>query len=340
MPTFSTVIPAYNCENSIAETLRSIAAQTRKCEQVIVVDDGSKDNTGEVVQNHFPWVEYVKIENSGVSVARNTGFERATGDYIALCDGDDIWHPDKLKVIENCIVDNPEINFFFHDFYLFGEGVPVDKSAVSEGSRSIFPFFRETGLRYKDMMPGVKNFKPASEEFEAATLLTGNIFQRLILGNVILPSSIVISSKLLNSLGGFDPSFRKAEETEFFLRVAKYEDLGFVTLPLAGYRIGNGGLTSNLHDLLEHGMRALYKNCVDDQQIYEKYKDTVDLAIARRYSRMASVNLRNRQRTDAWRNIMNGLRFRLFEVNLWKIFIASLLPFFVLETLSGSGKKQ
>ncbi len=340
MPTFTTVIPAYNCENSIAETLRSIEMQTRQCEQVIVVDDGSKDNTGEVVKNSFPWVEYVRIENSGVSVARNTGIERAKGEWIALCDGDDIWHPDKLKVIENCIIDNPKCSFFFHDFYLFGKDVPEDKSAVSEGARSIFPFFRETGLKYKDMMQEVKDFKPATGEFESATLLMGNIFHRMILGNVILPSSVVISSKLLNSLGGFDPSFRKAEETEFFLRVAKHENLGFVSLPLAGYRIGNGGLTSNLQDLLEHGMRALYKNCVDDQEIYAKHKDIVDLAIARRYGRMASVNLRNRHRTDAWRNIMRGLRFRLFEPNIWKILIASMLPYFVLETLSGTGKQK
>ncbi|MEJ2426991.1 MAG: glycosyltransferase family A protein, partial [Candidatus Thiodiazotropha sp.] len=108
MPTFTTVIPAYNCGTSIAQTLRSIEAQTRKCDQVIVVDDGSSDDTEAVIKASFDWVDYIKIQNSGVSVARNTGFERASGDWIALCDGDDIWHPDKLRIVEKCIEQAPD----------------------------------------------------------------------------------------------------------------------------------------------------------------------------------------------------------------------------------------
>jgi glycosyltransferase involved in cell wall biosynthesis len=339
MPTFTTVIPAYNCGTSIAQTLRSIEAQTRKCDQVIVVDDGSSDDTEAVIKASFDWVDYIKIQNSGVSVARNTGFERASGDWIALCDSDDIWHPDKLRIVENCIQQAPDCRLFFHDFYLFGEGVEDDNSAVSEGPRSIFPFFRETGLKYRDLMPQVRTFALDSDEYDSATLRSGNIFEKLILGNIILPSAVVLNAGLIASSGGFDPNFRKAEDSEFFLRLSKHEIFSYLNLPLTGYRIGNGGLTSNKSDLLDHGMKALYKNCVADKQVYAKYQDTIDLAIARRYGRMASVNLKKRNRLDAWANIQKGLRYRFSEAELWKILIASLIPYFILERMVGAGKQ-
>ena len=107
--TISVVIPAYNCERYITRSIDSVLAQTRPVDEIIIVDDGSSDNTGEVVKRYGGKVRYIRQENAGASVARNTGIEAATGDWIAFLDGDDEWLPDKIKHQTELLSRNPNL---------------------------------------------------------------------------------------------------------------------------------------------------------------------------------------------------------------------------------------
>ncbi|MGG8363830.1 glycosyltransferase family 2 protein, partial [Bacillus cereus] len=97
----SVVIPLYNTEKYIEETMQSILDQTYKNIEIVIVDDGSKDQSPSIVKNlaeKYPGqVKYVHQKNQGVSVARNTGIENASGEYIAFLDSDDLWHPTKIE---------------------------------------------------------------------------------------------------------------------------------------------------------------------------------------------------------------------------------------------------
>ncbi|MGC4044602.1 MAG: glycosyltransferase family A protein [Armatimonas sp.] len=93
----SVVIPAYNAEKTISATLSSILGQTHAPDEIIVVDDGSKDNTCAVVSQNFPQVKLLRRENGGPAAARNQGIRDATGDWIALLDADDTWLPNRLE---------------------------------------------------------------------------------------------------------------------------------------------------------------------------------------------------------------------------------------------------
>lgn len=109
----SVIIPSYNRATTIKKAVDSVLNQTMRDLEVIVVDDGSDDNTSVVIESiHDTRVRYVKQENLGACVARNTGIAEAKGEYIAFHDSDDIWHPDKLekqmKVIE---IQNADIVF-------------------------------------------------------------------------------------------------------------------------------------------------------------------------------------------------------------------------------------
>src|SRR5580692_10804378 len=87
----SVIIPTYNRADLLPYTLKAILEQIKAPHEIIVVDDGSIDNTREVVTSYDPSVKYIWIENSGDLVARNVGLRVATGNFVAFCDSDDVW---------------------------------------------------------------------------------------------------------------------------------------------------------------------------------------------------------------------------------------------------------
>lgn len=96
MPRVSVVMPSYNCAQYLAEAVDSALAQTYRDFEIVVVDDGSKDNTEEVARRYGSKIQYIKQENRGLPGARNTGIRASSGEYIALLDADDSWFPEKL----------------------------------------------------------------------------------------------------------------------------------------------------------------------------------------------------------------------------------------------------
>lgn len=115
---FSVVIPAYNASATIQEAIVSCAGQTHPPAEIIVIDDASTDDTVERIKAlNIPNLHLIQmIENGGSSVARNKGLDSATGTYIAFQDADDIWHEQKLEILDSIISSKPDIDFIYHPF--------------------------------------------------------------------------------------------------------------------------------------------------------------------------------------------------------------------------------
>lgn len=111
MPKVSVIIPAFNCEKYIGQTIESVLSQTYRNFELIVVDDGSTDNTKAIVKNYLQdsRIKYIYQDNSGVSAARNIGFAKSHGKYIAFLDSDDLWYPNKLEEQVRLLEMNKEI---------------------------------------------------------------------------------------------------------------------------------------------------------------------------------------------------------------------------------------
>ncbi len=116
----SVIVPVYNGSRYLAKTLESVLAQEYPDVEVIAVDDGSTDGSAEIIRR-FPAVRYFYQENQGVTVARNNGISRATGEYIAFIDQDDIWTPDKLAVQIDYLEKNPGTGFVLSKSRMFLE---------------------------------------------------------------------------------------------------------------------------------------------------------------------------------------------------------------------------
>ena len=184
-PTITVAIAAYNEERWIAETLDSILAQTRPAHEVIVIDDGSTDGTARELERFRDRVTVLHHPNRGLPATLNRAFAEATGDYVALCGGDDLWDPYKLEWQAEALREHPEVDVAFGHARMFG---------VVEGD-----FIRP---------PGTGVLEP--------TALARRLYER----NVLAAPSVVIRRALHARLGGFREDLA-AEDYEFWLRAVR-----------------------------------------------------------------------------------------------------------------------
>jgi glycosyltransferase involved in cell wall biosynthesis len=125
MPFFSVVIPTYNRAHLIVPTLASILKQDFQDYEVLIIDDGSTDDTEDVVEIHFPTetkIHYIRKKNEERSIARNTGFQLADGEYVVFFDSDDIMLPHYLSTLEKAIEKYPDCNFFATKYQIETQG--------------------------------------------------------------------------------------------------------------------------------------------------------------------------------------------------------------------------
>jgi GT2 family glycosyltransferase len=254
----SVVIATYNRADLLPRAVASALAQTHPPCEVIVVDDGSTDDTAERCRQFGDRIRYHRIPTGGVSAARNTGIALARGEWVALLDSDDAWVPTKLEIQLTAHRAVPAAAWSVTGCELVdgtGERRPGPQSYAGT-----FPLFREFGYEPE----GLFAHHLQRIEIEAAggghLAFHGDLFGLLFLGNVGLPSSALIRRQFFTDVGGFDPSLRVAEETEFFHRAAAAGSVIVIMSPLVRYRVAQGdSLTSSRHTvtLTEAALRSL-----------------------------------------------------------------------------------
>lgn len=201
-PLVSVIIPTYNHGEFIEEAIGSVLAQTYRNLEVLVIDDGSTDQTFETLKRFQGRLRYVFQENQGVSSARNRGIRMAWGDFIAFLDSDDAWLPEKLELQMEILMQNPSVG-------LVGCGVLfVDSSGGVE----------------KEWIP--KDYAGQEEFLEE--LRVRNVFFN--------PSCAVLRRDCFDRVGLFKERLRFGEDWDMWLRVAKTDQTDFVRKPLVKFR--------------------------------------------------------------------------------------------------------
>jgi glycosyltransferase involved in cell wall biosynthesis len=258
MPDVSVILPTYNRAEWLSGTVRSILEQTHPPAEVLIVDDGSTDDTATVCGAFPPPVRYLRQENGGVSAARNHGIREARGEWIALADSDDLWERDKLEVQLAAFAAAPGARWCASGCTVIDE---QDRPIPGrQGFERVFAVFGAA-----DRSPDAW-FARWLDRFEVEvdgrrhTCFHGDFFELLFHGNVVLPSSAVIRRDLFDDAGTFDEHFRVAEETEFFHRAAVGSAGVMVMSSLVGYRVSQAGsLTNpaNTPKLVRHALTSL-----------------------------------------------------------------------------------
>ncbi|HWS14925.1 MAG TPA: glycosyltransferase family A protein [Candidatus Methylomirabilis sp.] len=215
----SVIIPAYNRARLIPQTIDSIIEQSLHPAEIIVVDDGSTDDTETAIKRYGDKVRYIKIENSGVCKARNVGVSASNCDWIAFCDSDDLWDREKLLRQTELVRYAPEVEYCFTNF-----------KTVSNGIWSQNVKFDDAPKGYWDI-PKVK-ITPFS------FVISEPFYPNLLRFQPIFPSTIMMTKKYFHRVGGFDESFGRklTEDFEFTLRCSQESPIGVVTEPVVGIR--------------------------------------------------------------------------------------------------------
>ena len=120
-PLVTSIIPAFNREKYIAEAIESVLNQTYRNIEIIVIDDGSTDNTPRILSSYNGKIKYFLQPNSGASAARNSGISKASGDFISFLDSDDLWEKNKISLQMECFENNPGIDICLCNTKIFSE---------------------------------------------------------------------------------------------------------------------------------------------------------------------------------------------------------------------------
>jgi glycosyltransferase involved in cell wall biosynthesis len=218
------IVPSFNCGHLVTEAVESILAQTLRPEAVIVIDDGSTDDTGRRLADYRGQIQYVRQANRGVSAARNLGIERACSEFIAFLDADDVWHPRKLELQLPLLLTRPALGLL--------------------GTR-VYPWPTQVHPKVPEQ-PGEEQISPIP-------------WDRLATQNHLVTSTILIRRSIFDRTGGFDLSLQGPEDHDMWIRVAELTGVANLNLPLTGYRETPGSLSKHARRMEQGMLRILDK---------------------------------------------------------------------------------
>ncbi len=188
--TVSVIIPSYNRRHTLARAIDSVLTQQYEAHEIIVVDDGSTDDTAQWLSSHYSQVSLICQANKGVSAARNAGISSATGEWIALLDSDDCWFPQKLSTQLQLLQQQPDIRLCHSEEHWIRSG---------------------------------KRVNPMNKHQKSG----GWIFQQCLPLCAISPSASLIKKCVFDELGGFDESLPACEDYDYWLRLCSREPVAF-----------------------------------------------------------------------------------------------------------------
>ena len=270
-PLVSVIIPNYNYAHYLSQAVESVLAQTYANLEIMVVDDGSTDDSEAILRDYGNRLRWIKMQNQGVAAARNLGASRTTGELIAFLDADDFWLPEKLERQVERFLNDPELG-------LVHCGVEeIDK----EGKHLRF---RDDGL----------------EGWVARDMLFFN--RGVILGG---GSGVIVPRDEFSAIAGFDTSLSTSADWDFFYRLAVRRRVGFVSTPLLKYRVHSSNMHRNVR-AMEHDMLIAYEKAFSHGT--EEFRALRRRCYGNLHMVLAGSFFRAGQRADFARHALKSLR--------------------------------
>ncbi len=224
----SVIIPTYNRADLVVEALESVSRQTRAADEILVIDDGSTDDTRNRIETTVPSkrIRVIEQPRQGVSAARNRGIRESSGEWLAFLDSDDLWKPEKLEKQLWSLARAPHYRICYTD-----------------------EEWRKNGQW--------KNQKKKHQK------VSGHIYTRCLPLCIISPSSVVIHRTVFDRIGLFDQSLPACEDYEMWLRLTHQYPVLFLSERLIVKRAGSWTQLSNQHSLDRYRIRALNRMLAD-----------------------------------------------------------------------------
>jgi glycosyltransferase involved in cell wall biosynthesis len=300
-PIVSVIIPTYNRSNYVIQAVESVLQQTMNDFEIIVVDDGSTDDTHEKIRRFGSNVNYIRTENQGAARARNVGMKNAIGRYIAYLDSDDLYNKFKLEIQSGLLERCSEIGLVYSESSAFDEVGYFDEWHLKKYHCSAY----ERGVTYDNLFSKKQSIQETKfivdligedyPEWLNRYVYFGNIYDTYLLNLVVFTPSIMFRRSALKNVGLQEQKYGLFHDLEFVLRICKHYPVAFIDLPIYQLRYhsdqistakGQKGAINAIkkqRDLLQvlkdHGLR--------DLNYYRKNDDTINRQLARLHRAVA-----------------------------------------------------
>ncbi len=251
MALISVVIPVHNRAGLVTRAVTSVLGQSFRDFELIVVDDGSDDDTAEVLATFEEKTTVLSQSNRGVSAARNLGIRHSAGELVAFLDSDDQWLPQKLE----------------RQLASFD---PADRCFVCHTD--------EIWIRNGREVPQKKQHRKQG----------GRFFERALRLCLISPSSVIISRRLLDSVGWFDEELQAAEDYDLWLRVTAFHNVHFIPEPLVVKHGGHEGQLSNTIPAIDRFRVQAIVKILGNPDLIPEYRHAAERELARKCRILAS----------------------------------------------------
>jgi glycosyltransferase involved in cell wall biosynthesis len=337
----SAIVPTYNRAYCVTRAIDSVLAQTCSEVEVLVIDDGSTDDTADVIRERYgeePRVRYIYQKNGGVSAARNTGLRHARGDFLALCDSDDYWHPWKLAAQVAALDQFPDVGLVWTEF-----------EAVDPSGRVIDP------RHLKNMYAGYRHFGEEdlftsrypmrtlaphlAGPLDQATFYVGNVFSHMLVGGLAPTSTCIFRRERVLKVGLFNTSIHIVEDLEFLLRTAREGAVGYIDAPSMQYQKGMADQLTCAENKLDAALNHLQVI----QPFLEYDRDRIQLSDQQIRHLLADVHrwigekaFDAGKRTLAREHLRKSLGLNWRQRRSLGMFLTTCLPSFLGKTLRNS----
>ncbi|PCJ24760.1 MAG: glycosyl transferase [SAR86 cluster bacterium] len=263
------IIPTFNRAYSLARALDSVYSQSRAANEVVVVDDGSTDETREFIKHNYPDVIYLYQSNKGVSAARNYGIKNSVSSLVAFLDSDDEWLPEKLELQLNALADNPNYSLVHSDEIWIRRGVRVN-------------------------------------QMDKHKKRGGKLFNYCLPLCVISPSSVLMTRQLLLEVDGFDEDLVACEDYDMWLNICCKYSVLFIDQPLLRKYGGHEDQLSAQHWGMDRfRVRALEKLINSAKLSEEQTRKSKDMLITKsRILKNGASKRGNTERADYYQELI------------------------------------
>jgi len=252
----SVVVPTYNRAYCLPAAIGSLQAQSHPHWEAVIIDDGSKDDTADVVgamAAKDARIRYLPQKNGGVSAARNAGIRAAQGDYVGFLDSDDAWEPWKLSAQIACLAQFPQVGMVWTNMNAFNAaGELVSPLHLRKMYRA---YDRVSGRQVFEGQRKLAAFAPdiarTQEVLANADVTWGDVYSSMMFGNLVHTSTALLRRDRINAVGFFNQNYRTGEDYDFHLRTCREGPVALLDAPSIRYRVAGGEdqLTSRAHTL-------------------------------------------------------------------------------------------
>ncbi len=337
-PSISVIIPTYNRAGLVGESIRSVLDQDiRNCKiEIIVVDDGSTDNTREVVREFGDKVKYIWQKNAGAGAARNRGIQEAKNEWLTFLDSDDTWLPYKLSLQFNVLQAFPGYKAIHSDFYIFDETGIIAKNGlhtwVDMGTKgSITAWSDVYSKQYRSQDFGI------TFNSDSFNIYTGNIFSAELKNNYISAWTLLAKRELFDASMRFSEDYLTWEDYWLMAHLTQDCDIVFMDIATASNRSHAGNRLTQVDHLtkLRYHIDICKKIYFPSQSANKPSNEEIEEEYKKLHIRLYKEFLKKgmRYEAEAICKVIKSINNPYSDNTFWFYHLCSLLPFNAIKLL-------